>query len=174
MYKPKEHNLFVFPARTIIHINSLDLELTPGCKIGIDWRKEIFMTIKEVCEHCGLSADTLRYYERIGAIPKVGRTKGGIRNYTEEDLKWIQNAICLRGAGVPVEMIIEYVKLFQQGNATYEARCSLLKEAREKVLSAREKYDRALNKLNYKIEKYEEAAKTGVLIWDQEKWTEGE
>jgi DNA-binding transcriptional MerR regulator len=82
--------------------------------------------------------------------------------------QWIQNAICLRGAGVPVEMIIEYVKLFQQGDETFEARCNLLKEAREKVLAVREKYDRALGKLNYKIDKYEEAVKTGVLIWDHE------
>jgi DNA-binding transcriptional MerR regulator len=126
------------------------------------------MTIKEVCTQFEITADTLRYYERVGAIPEVGRTAGGIRNYTEEDLKWIQNAICLRGAGVPVEMIIEYVKLFQQGDETFEARCNLLKEAREEVLAAREKYDKALDKLNYKIDKYEEAVKTGVLIWDHE------
>lgn len=126
------------------------------------------MTIKEVCKQFTISADTLRYYERVGVIPKVGRSAGGIRNYTEEDLKWVQNAICLRGAGVPVEMIIEYVKLFQEGNATIEARCSLLKEAKEEVVAAKAKYDEALEKLNYKISKYEEAMKTGVLIWDDE------
>jgi DNA-binding transcriptional MerR regulator len=126
------------------------------------------MTIKEVCTQFEITADTLRYYERVGVIPEVGRTAGGIRNYTDEDLGWIQNAICLRGAGVPVEMIIEYVKLFQQGDETFEARCNLLKEAREEVLAAREKYDKALDKLNYKIDKYEEAVKTGVLIWDHE------
>jgi DNA-binding transcriptional MerR regulator len=107
-------------------------------------------------------------YNRSVDIALEGRTAGGIRNYTEEDLKWIQNAICLRGAAVPVEMIIEYVRLFQQGDETFEARCNLLKEAREEVLAAREKYDKALDKLNYKIDKYEEAVKTGVLIWDQE------
>jgi DNA-binding transcriptional MerR regulator len=126
------------------------------------------MTIKEVCEKFQISADTLRYYERVGAIPEVSRTSGGIRNYTEQDLKWVKNAICLRGAGVPVEMIIEYVKLFQQGDDTYEARCNLLKEAREEVLAARKKYDEALEKLNYKIEKYEEAIQTGVLEWNHE------
>jgi len=82
------------------------------------------VTIKEVCAQFAISADTLRYYERVGAIPEVGRTAGGIRNYTEADLGWIQNVICLRGAGVPVEMIIEYVKLFQQGDETFEARCN--------------------------------------------------
>jgi DNA-binding transcriptional MerR regulator len=124
------------------------------------------MTIKEVCKQFGISADTLRYYERVGAIPEVKRTSGGIRNYTQEDLDWIQNTLCLRGAGVPVEMVIEYVKLFQQGDETYEARCNLLKEARLEVLESRQKYDKALEKLNYKIAKYEEAVKTGVLEWD--------
>jgi DNA-binding transcriptional MerR regulator len=113
------------------------------------------MTIKEVCEQFAITADTLRYYERVGAIPKVERTSGGIRNYTEEDLKWIQDAICLRGAGVPVEMLIEYVKLFQEGNDTIEARCNLLKEAKEEVVAAKAKYDEALEKLNYKISKNE-------------------
>jgi DNA-binding transcriptional MerR regulator len=126
------------------------------------------MTIKEVCERFAITADTLRYYERVGAIPEVGRTSGGIRNYTEEDLKWIQNAIFLRGAGVPLEMIIEYVRLFKQGDETFEARCSLLKEAREEVLATREKYDKALDKLDYKIGKYEEAIKTGTLVWEYE------
>ena len=86
----------------------------------MDCRKGQLMTIKEVCGQFHITADTLRYYERVGAIPEIGRTAGGIRNYTEEDLKWIQNALCLRGAGVPVEMIIEYVKLFQQGDDTFE------------------------------------------------------
>ena len=65
-------------------------------------------------------------------------------------------------------MITEYVRLFQMGDETFEMRCDLLKAAREKVVEARKKYDDALNRLNYKIDKYEEACKTGVLIWNQE------
>ena len=63
------------------------------------------MTIKEVCEKYELTPDTLRYYERVGVIPEVHRTKGGIRDYTEEDEKWVENAVCMRSAGVPVEML---------------------------------------------------------------------
>ena len=69
------------------------------------------MTIKEVCEKYDLTPDTLRYYERVGVIPEVNRTKGGIRDYTEEDEKWVANAVCMRSAGAPVEMLVEYVKL---------------------------------------------------------------
>lgn len=124
------------------------------------------MTIKDVCQKYNISADTLRYYERVGVIPEVHRTPGGIRDYNEEDLGWVQNAICFREAGVQVETLIEYVRLFQKGNETLEARRDLLKDAREEILEARKKYDTALEKLNYKISKYEEAVKTGELHWD--------
>ena len=126
------------------------------------------MLIKEVCKKYNITADALRYYEHVGAIPKVSRTSGGIRDFSEEDFKWVENAICMRSAGVPVEMVAEYVRLFQLGDETFEMRCNLLKDARKKVLEARKKYDDALNRLNYKIDKYEEACKTGILIWDQE------
>ena len=124
------------------------------------------MTIKEVCEKYNLSADTLRYYERVGVIPEVSRTPGVIRDYCEVDLGWVENAVCMRDAGVPVEMLIEYVRLYQEGNETLEARTDLLKEAREQILEAKRKYDAALDKLNYKIGRSEIALKTGELTWE--------
>lgn len=124
------------------------------------------MTIKEVSEKYHLSPDTLRYYERVGVIPEVHRTAAGIRNYQEEDIGWVENAVCMRDAGVPVEMLIEYVRLFQLGDGTIEARANLLKEARERILDAKKKYDTALEKLNYKIGRYEIAQKTGKLTWE--------
>lgn len=73
------------------------------------------MTISEVGEKYGITADTLRYYERIGMLPQVGRTPGGIRDYTPEDISRPELILCLRGAGLPIEAIIEYVKLFRWG-----------------------------------------------------------
>ena len=125
------------------------------------------MTIKEVCKQFDISADTLRYYERVGVIPKVKRTKGGIRDYSEEDISWVENAICMRSAGVPVEMLIEYVKLYQKGDNTLEARRDLLIEARVEVQKKIDQYVQTLNKLNFKISRYEEAVKTGVLSWEE-------
>ena len=128
------------------------------------------MTIKEVCEKYDITADTLRYYERVGVIPAVTRTSGGIRDYQAEDIAWVENAICFRDAGMPVEMLIEYVKLYQEGDGTIDARTTLLREAREAILEAKKKYDIALAKLDYKIGRYEIAQKTGVLSWtDDEK-----
>lgn len=128
------------------------------------------MTIKEVSEKYGISADTLRYYERVGVIPPVTRTASGNRDYQEQDLLWVKNSVCLRDAGVPVEMLIEYVKLSMQGDSSLEARLNLLREARDEVLSARRKYDIALAKLDYKIHAYDHAVQTGEMIWDQEEY----
>ena len=75
------------------------------------------MTITEVSGRFDLSQDTLRYYERIGLIPHVNRTKSGIRDYTEKSCKWIELAKCMRLAGVPIETLIEYCALTQQGNS---------------------------------------------------------
>ena len=125
------------------------------------------MTIKEVCKQFDISADTLRYYERVGIIPKVKRTKGGIRDYSEEDISWVENAICMRSAGVPVEMLIEYVKLYQEGDNTLEARRDLLIEARVEVQNKIDQYVETLNKLNFKISRYEEAVKKGYLSWEE-------
>ena len=125
------------------------------------------MTIKEVSEKYGLSQDTLRYYERVGMIPAVTRTAGGIRSYSEEDLRWVSLAKCMRSAGLPVEAMIEYVRLFQQGDDTIPARLQLLVDQREALLDQRRQIDETLERLNYKISRYEEAVQTGVLCWGE-------
>ena len=84
------------------------------------------MTIAEVSKKFDLSQDTLRYYERIGLIPGVNRNKSGIRDYTEEDCRWVEFIKCMRNAGLPIEVLIEYVTLFQQGDETIEARKELI------------------------------------------------
>lgn len=126
------------------------------------------MTIKEVSEKYGISQDTLRYYERVGMIPPVTRTPSGIRNYTDEDVKWVEMALCMRGAGLPVEVMIEYLKLFQKGDETIPARLDLLTEQREVLLEQKKQIEQTLDRLNYKIARYEIAVQTGNLTWDKE------
>lgn len=125
------------------------------------------MTIKDVCERYHITADTLRYYERVGAIPAVTRTKNGIRDYAEQDIGWVENAICMRNAGVPVEMIAEYVELCQQGDETFPARRDLLNMVRRELLQQIKKRKMELERLEYKIERYEATVETGELIWDR-------
>lgn len=125
------------------------------------------MTIKEVAGRFGVSADTLRYYERIGMIPPVHRSAGGIRDYTDADVGWVQLAVCMRSAGLPVEVMTEYLKLYQAGDATIPARLQLLKDQKDALLEQRASIDATLDRLNYKIARYELAVETGKLTWDE-------
>lgn len=124
------------------------------------------MTISEVSEKYEISQDTLRYYERIGAIPPVHRTKGGVRDYTEEDTGWIELVKCMRSAGLSVEALVQYVKLAQKGDDTLLERRELLNEQRKQLMEQLEAIRTAKERLDYKISRYDEALATGILSWD--------
>jgi MerR family transcriptional regulator, aldehyde-responsive regulator len=113
------------------------------------------MTITEVSEMFGLSQDTLRYYERIGLIPTINRSKGGKRDYTEEDCKWIEFIKCMRNAGLPIEVLIDYVTLFKQGEETIKARKEILIEQRKVLIEKMEDMKKTIERLDVKIERYE-------------------
>ncbi len=113
------------------------------------------MTIAEVSEKYDLSADTLRYYERVGLIPRVNRSQSGTRDYTEEDCGWVEFIKCMRGAGLPIEVLIEYVGLVKQGDTTIETRRELLVEQRRQLVARMEEMQKTLERLDHKIRFYE-------------------
>jgi DNA-binding transcriptional MerR regulator len=113
------------------------------------------MTIAEVSKKFGFSQDTLRYYERIGLLPSISRSKSGNRDYSEEDCRWIEFIKCMRNAGLPIEVLIEYVTLFQKGDETIAARKELLTEQRKLLAKKMEEMKNTLERLDYKIESYE-------------------
>lgn len=113
------------------------------------------MTIAEASKKVNLSADTLRYYERIGLIPEVNRTESGIRNYTEEDLGWIEFSKCMRNAGMSIEALIEYIKLYKKGDATLESRKQLLISQKDVIKERLEEIQNTFDRINYKIKNYE-------------------
>ena len=114
------------------------------------------MTIAEVSRQYDISADTLRYYERVGLIPSVTRNKSGFRDYSEEDCNWVSFIKCMRRAGVQVEALIEYVSLYQRGNGTQEARKQLLIEQRDLLKAKTEEMLATLQLLENKIERYDQ------------------
>lgn len=91
------------------------------------------MTISEAAEQYDLTPDTLRYYERLGLIPPVPRSAGGIRQYTEADCDWISFIKCMRSAGVSVDTLVEYVRLYRQGDATADRRRQLLLDEHARI-----------------------------------------
>lgn len=121
------------------------------------------MTIAEVCERFGLSQDTMRYYEKIGLIPTVQRKASGIRNYTEEDCKWIEFIKCMRSAGLTIEFLSEYVKLFKEGDSTLDKRRNLLIEQRNHLKERMLEMQATLDRLDRKVERYD------TLVLEKEK-----
>jgi transcriptional regulator, MerR family len=101
-------------------------------------------------------------------IPKVTRTSGGIRDYQEEDLRWVELAVCMRNAGLPIESLIEYQRLFRVGDSTIPARLELLNEQMDILQKQKEQIEEIMDRLSYKISRYEEAVKTGKLVWTKE------
>ena len=122
------------------------------------------MTIAQVADKYGITPDTLRYYERVGLIPSVTRSAGGIRNYGVEECNWVEFIVCMRGAGIEVDALIRYVSLFKAGNGTLKERKNILIEQRDKLARRVEELEKTLARLDKKIENYE-----SVLIPAQEK-----
>ncbi len=114
------------------------------------------MTIAEVSKKYDLTPDTLRYYERIGLLSGVPRNSNGIRNYDEVSCKRIEFIKCMRNAGVEIEILIEYMSLFEKGKSTVEARKKLLEEQREKLQAKQKNITETLERLDYKIQLYTE------------------
>ncbi len=115
------------------------------------------MKIAEVSERYQISQDALRYYERIGLLPPVNRSESGIREYSELDLRRVDFIKCMRRAGLPIEVLIEYVALVQQGDATIEARKEILVEQRAVLRAKMDEMQKTLDLLDHKIEVYEQA-----------------
>ena len=114
------------------------------------------MTIAEVSKKYDISADTLRYYEKIGLIKNVPRNKSGIRDYDENALKRIEFIKCMRSAGVEIEILIKYMNLLEQGKKTVLERKNLLSEQKNKLLEKQKSISSTLDRLDYKISLYDE------------------
>ena len=117
------------------------------------------MTIAEVSKKYNLTQDTIRYYERIGLIPRVPRTKSGVRSFDEESCRWLEFTKCMRNAGLPIEVLIEYINLSKEGDKTLEQRKNLLIEQRQKLIEKQENIKETISRLDYKIENYDKIAK---------------
>jgi DNA-binding transcriptional MerR regulator len=109
------------------------------------------MRISEVSEHCGISLDTLRYYERVGLLPPVNRKESGIRDYSQLDVRRVEFVKCMRRVGLPIQVLVEYFKLVQQGDGTIEARKEILIEQRAQLVAKIEEMQETLDLLDYTV-----------------------
>ena len=114
------------------------------------------MTIAEVSKKYKITQDTIRYYEKIGLIPHVPRSKSGIRDFDENSCNWIEFIKCMRSAGLSIDVLTQYISLFKQGNKTAKARKELLVEQRNELLKKQEDINKTIKRLDYKIEIYDD------------------
>jgi DNA-binding transcriptional MerR regulator len=108
-------------------------------------------SVKAMAEKVNLSPHVLRYYEKEGLLPHVGRTKGGIRHYTEEDEEWLGLICCLKNTGMSIKQIRDFVNLSLQGPETLKDRCGMLLAHKKMVEGRIAEMNRHLEKVSYKI-----------------------
>ena len=108
-------------------------------------------SIQEVSNKTGLTAHTLRYYEKEGLISGVERTQGGFRQYTDEDLERLGLICCLKNTGMSIQEIARFVQLTHEGDHTLEERVELLREHRERVLEKMAEMQKHLDKVTWKL-----------------------
>ena len=111
-------------------------------------------TIHEVCEKTGLTAHTLRYYEREKLLPGVGRSAGGFRQYTEEDMEVLSAICCLKNTGMSLQDIARFMDLTREGDHTLRQRYELLKKHRETVVERMAQMQKHLDKVTCKVNCY--------------------
>ena len=108
-------------------------------------------SIQEVSNKTGLTAHTLRYYEKEGLISGVERSRGGFRQYTDEDLERLGLICCLKNTGMSIQEIARFVQLTHEGDHTLEERVELLRAHRENVLARIAEMEKHLEKVTWKL-----------------------
>lgn len=122
------------------------------------------MRIAEVAETYQITPDTLRYYERIGLLPRIRRNASGVRDYSEADCGRIEFIKCMRGANVSIEALQAYMRLLDQGEDTVAERKAILEEQRGLAEARIAEMQAGLDRLNYKIENY------GKMLEDEKRF----
>jgi len=110
------------------------------------------LSIAEAAEQSGLSADTLRYYEKDGLmLQPVARGVSGHRRYSRDDLRWIELITRLRSTGMPIRDVRRYAALVRDGDGNEQVRLDLLRAHRQLVLARLAEVQEHLGAIDYKI-----------------------
>ena len=113
-------------------------------------------TIGAAARHCGLSQDTLRWYERIGLLSHIGRDHTGRRRFSDQDLEWLTLITRLRTTGMSVADMIRYAQLVRAGENTIPERLAMFRATRDEALDRIAELQQTVAVLDYKITLYEQ------------------
>lgn len=118
-------------------------------------------TVGEMARRLGVPASTIRYYDKEGLLPFVGRSSGGIRAFTEKDFEWLRIIECLKKTGMSLKDIREYIELAMQGDETIARRLELFRKQRTVLETRMAELQQTMDTLDYKCWFYETAAARG-------------
>lgn len=111
-------------------------------------------TIRTMAQRCGMTAHTLRYYERVGLIQPVGRARNGHRRYSDQDEAWLNFLHCMRATNMPIREMQRYAGLRDRGDDTSLDRRKILEEHRAVIAEQIVALQKAHALLTHKIENY--------------------
>lgn len=120
-------------------------------------------SIGQAAQMTGLTAHTLRYYEKEGLLPFVKKSGSGLRVFSDNDIGWLQMIECLKGVGMPLKGIKQYIDWFIEGDSTLEKRLQMFKEQKASLEAQMAQLQKHMNKINYKINLYSKAVEKGSL-----------
>ncbi len=118
-------------------------------------------TVSQAAQQVGLTAPTLRFYEKEGLLPFVARSSSGIRVFQETDMNWLHLIECLKSTGMPIKDIRQYIDWSLEGDATLEKRRQMFYERRKAVEAQIEALHKTLATVNYKCWFYDTAVAAG-------------
>lgn len=111
-------------------------------------------TIRSMAERCGMTAHTLRYYERVGLIQPVGRARNGHRRYSDADEAWLHFLHCMRATSMPIREMQRYAELRERGDATSLQRRKILEDHQAGIAAQIVELQKAHALLTHKIANY--------------------
>ncbi len=120
-------------------------------------------TVGEAAKRLGVTASTLRYYDKEGLLPFVERSSGGIRMFQESDFEWLRVIDCMKKAGMSIRDIREYIEMALQGDDTIELRLAMFRRQRERLQAQMEELRHTMEVVEYKCWYYETAQAAGTV-----------
>lgn len=124
-------------------------------------------TVGEMAKLLGVTASTLRYYDKEGLLPFVERSSGGIRMFQESDIEWLQVISCMKKAGMSIKDIRKYIEMALQGDNTIDLRLSMFQHQRKVLKHQMEELQHTMEMVDYKCWYYKTAKKAGTVDMPQ-------
>ena len=127
--------------------------------------------IGQIAEKLGLTAHTLRFYDKEGLLPFVKKNSAGFRVFDENDVDWLIVIECLKATGMPLKNIKKYIDLCQVGDETLKVRLEMFQEQKKQIEKQMIELQQYMEKINFKIAYYTEAVKYGSSdVYERNKW----